>query len=169
MASTPFPEGWPTDRLVFFSPRDIRIPEVLAAVLRSAQHSVRVNMFGFDDNTLDLILHGKATNPNIYFQMSLDSSQAAGVHEKVLVAPWASAIGTTVTVGRSVKHAISHLKVAVVDGLYVVSGSTNWSVGGEQAQDNELLVQRSPLVATRYSAILDVNHAEMQKQMAAKP
>jgi len=37
MASTPFPEGWPTDRLVFFSPRDIRIPEVVAAVQMSAQ------------------------------------------------------------------------------------------------------------------------------------
>lgn len=100
--------------------------------------------------------------------MSLDSSQAAGVHEKVLVAPWASAMGTSVAVGRSVKHAISHLKVAVVDGLYVVGGSTNWSLGGATAQDNELVVQRSPLVAARYSAILDVNHSEMLKQMSAK-
>ena len=168
MASTPFPEGWPTDRLVFFSPRDTRVPDVLAAVLSSAQHSVRVNVYGYDMPTLDTILHAKAADPNIYFQMSLDSSQAAGVHEKVLVAPWASSLGTTVAIGRSVKHAISHLKVAVIDGLYVVSGSTNWSVGGAQAQDNELVVQLSPLVATRYSAILDINHCAMLAQMQAK-
>lgn len=168
MASTPFPEGWPTDRLVYFSPRDVRIPDVLAAVLSSAQHSVRVNIYGYDDERVDEILHGKAADPDLYFQMNLDSSQAGGVHERALVAPWASAMGTTVAVGRSVRGAISHLKVAVVDGLYVISGSTNWSDGGESKQDNALTVERSPLIAARYSAVLDLNHTAMLRQMAAK-
>ena len=167
MASTPFPDGWPDDRLVYFSPRDVHIPDVLAAVLSSAQHSVRVNMYGYDSEPLDKVLHEKAADPNIYFQMSLDSSQAAGTHERVLLAAWSKALGTSVATGRSVKHAISHLKVAVIDGLYVLGGSTNWSASGEGAQDNELVVQRSPLVAARYSALLDINHAEMLRQMAA--
>jgi phosphatidylserine/phosphatidylglycerophosphate/cardiolipin synthase-like enzyme len=167
-AAGPFPHGWPTDRYVFFSPRDTGVHHAIADVIGSAQHSIRVNMFGYDDDDVDAALHGKAADPNVFFQMSLDSSQAGGVHERALLAPWAAAMGTTVAVGRSEKHAISHLKVAVVDGLFTISGSTNWSTSGEQQQDNELVIQRDPLVAARYSAVLDINHAEMLKQMAAK-
>lgn len=166
-ASTPFPAGWPDDRYIFFSPRDLHVEDAIAAVLSSAQHSVRVNMYGYDSQRLDAILQTKAADPDIYFQMSLDKTEAGGVHERALLEPWASAIGTTVAVGQSVRHAISHLKVAVVDGMYVASGSTNWSLSGESKQDNELVVQRSPLVAARYSAVLDINHREMLRQMAA--
>lgn len=167
LADQPFPHGWPPDRYVFFSPRDVRIPDVIAAVLQAAQHSVRVNMYGYDSPDLDAILRDKAADPDIYFQMSLDKVEAGGVHERELLKLWAPAVGTTVAVGQSVKHAISHLKIAVIDGLYIVSGSTNWSVTGETKQDNELIVQRNPLVAARYSAILDINHREMLRQMAA--
>lgn len=101
--------------------------------------------------------------------MSLDKSQAGGIHEKVLVAPWANALGTSIAIGTSIRHAISHLKVAIIDGLYVISGSTNWSTSGETLQDNELIIHRSPTIAARYGAILDMNHAAMLKAMAARP
>jgi hypothetical protein len=161
--------GFPPDMRVFFSPRDTCVPLVLEKIVGAAQSSVKVNMYGYDDDNLDAILHSKAAEPGFCFQMSLDKSQAGGVHEKALVAPWASSFGTSVAVGQSVKHAISHLKVAVVDGLYVISGSTNWSSSGETKQDNELVVHRNVAVAAKYAAILDVNHAAMLGQMAAKP
>ena len=166
--AAPFPHGWPADEFLFFSPRDPGVHGALAAVLGSAQLSVKVNMYGYDDDKLDGILREKASHPDITFQMSLDSSQAGGVHERALLAPWATSVGTSVAVGRSAKKAISHLKVAVIDGLYTISGSTNWSASGEGQQDNELRISRNPFVAARYSAVLDLNHSEMLRQMAAK-
>lgn len=158
--------GWPEDVRAFFSPRDVCVPLVLASIIGSAQNSVKVNMYGYDDDRLDAILHAKAAEPGFCFQMSLDKSQSKGVHEKALVAPWASSEGTSVAVGTSIKHAISHLKVCIVDGLYVIGGSTNWSTSGETKQDNELIIQRSATIAARYGAILDANHAAMLQQMS---
>ena len=158
--------GWPDDVRSFFSPRDSCVPIVLEQLIGAARLSVKVNMYGYDDDKLDSILHAKAAQPGFCFQMSLDKSQAGGVHERALVAPWANSLGTTVAVGTSIKNAISHLKVAIVDGLYVISGSTNWSTSGETLQDNELVIHRSDRVAARYGAVLDANHASMLLQIA---
>lgn len=158
---------WPSDTRSFFSPRDTCVPLVLERLVGSAQDSIKVNMYGYDDDRLDEILHAKAAEHGFCFQMSLDKSQAGGVHEKALASTWSQSLGTSVAVGQSIKHAISHLKVCVVDGLYVISGSTNWSVSGETKQDNELVVHRNAGMAARYSAVLDVNHAAMLQQMTA--
>jgi phosphatidylserine/phosphatidylglycerophosphate/cardiolipin synthase-like enzyme len=160
-----FPDGWPTDRYSFFSPVD-DVHGALIDVISSAQHCVMVNLYGYDDNEIDAILHSKAAAASMTFLMNLDKSQAGGIHEKVLLAPWASAEGTSVAVGTSVKRAISHLKVCVVDHQFVIGGSTNWSLSGESAQDNELLIQNAPVVAGVYESILLHNHVEMLRQMA---
>jgi phosphatidylserine/phosphatidylglycerophosphate/cardiolipin synthase-like enzyme len=70
------------------------------------------------------------------------------------------AIGTS-----SVHNAISHLKIVIVDGVYTVKGSTNWSLSGEQQQDNELSLSRNAVIAAETRAILDLNHDFMLKQM----
>lgn len=75
------------------------------------------------------------------------------------------AMGTSIAVGTSSKHAISHLKVLIVDGLYVVTGSTNWSLGGEEKQDNELAVMRSAVVAAAFRTKLDIDHDFMLAAM----
>ena len=50
-------------------------------------------------------------------------------------------------------------------GVYTVKGSTNWSLSGEQQQDNELSLSRNAVVAAETRAILDLNHDFMLKQM----
>ena len=62
-------------------------------------------------------------------------------------------------------NAISHLKIVIVDGVYTVKGSTNWSLSGQQQQDNELTLSRNAVVAAETRAILDLNHDFMLKQM----
>src|SRR5258708_28640798 len=100
--------------------------------------------------------------------MSLDRSQASGAHEKQILATWANdSFGNSIAIGTSSVHnAISHLKIVIVDGVYTVKGSTNWSLSGEQQQDNELSLSRSAVVAAETRAILDLNHDFMLKQMA---
>jgi phosphatidylserine/phosphatidylglycerophosphate/cardiolipin synthase-like enzyme len=161
-----FLDGYPDDQRTFFAPRD-DIHGLLVALLASAQHSIAVNMFGYDDDELNRIIQGKLADERIYVQMSLDRSQASNAHEKQILASWDNnAFGNSIAIGTSSVHnAISHLKIVIVDGVYTVKGSTNWSLSGEQKQDNELSLSRNAVIAAETRAILDLNHDFMLKQM----
>ena len=138
------------------------------AVLQTARHSIVCNHYGYDDDDADAVIRSKMQDEHVYVQMSLDKSQAGGVHERTLLAKWPTdCMGTSVAIGQSAHHAISHLKVCIVDGVYTISGSTNWSLAGEQKQDNELLLSCDPVRAAEFRAALDINHDVMLKQMAA--
>jgi phosphatidylserine/phosphatidylglycerophosphate/cardiolipin synthase-like enzyme len=162
-----FLDGYPSEQRSFFSPRD-SIHPLLASLIAGAQHSLVLNMYGYDDEELDGLIREELGSKHVYVQTSLDKSQAGGVHEKVLLAKWDNdAFGNSIAIGTSeVKHAISHLKVLIVDGVYTVTGSTNWSISGESEQDNQLTVSRNAVVASELRAILDLNHDWMLKQMA---
>jgi phosphatidylserine/phosphatidylglycerophosphate/cardiolipin synthase-like enzyme len=101
--------------------------------------------------------------------MSLDRSQSkSGKTERQILAAWDNDyFGNSIAIGTSSKHAISHLKMVIIDGIYTIKGSTNWSLGGEQKQDNELTVCNNAVVAAEARAVLDRNHDFMLKQMAA--
>jgi phosphatidylserine/phosphatidylglycerophosphate/cardiolipin synthase-like enzyme len=162
-----FLDGYPEEQRSFFSPRDPVHP-LLASLLDSAQHSLVLNMYGYDDDELDELIREKLDSEHVYVQMSLDKSQAGGVHEKVLLEKWSNTgFGNSIAIGTSsVHHAISHLKVLIVDGVYTVTGSTNWSISGESEQDNQLTLSRNAVVASELRAVLDLNHDWMLKQMA---
>jgi phosphatidylserine/phosphatidylglycerophosphate/cardiolipin synthase-like enzyme len=162
-----FLDGYPSDERTFFAPRD-DVHGLLVALLGTAQHSIVVNMFGYDDDELNKIIQAKLADEHVFVQMSLDRSQAAGVHEKQILARWSNnAFGNSIAIGTSSVHnAISHLKIVIVDGVYTVKGSTNWSLSGEQQQDNELTLSRNAVIAAETRAILDLNHDFMLKQMA---
>jgi phosphatidylserine/phosphatidylglycerophosphate/cardiolipin synthase-like enzyme len=92
--------------------------------------------------------------------LTLDSSQASGVHERTLLTNEAFPI-SSVAVGRSEKGAIMHLKEIVIDGVILVTGSTNWSTGGEDLQDNQLTVEINPYAAAAATARIGAIHANM--------
>lgn len=162
-----FLDGYPPDQRTFFSPRD-DIHPMLASLLAGAQHSLVLNMYGYDDDELDGIIRAKLDEAHVYVQMSLDKSQAGGKHEKAILSQWSNEeFGNSIAIGTSSKrHAISHMKVLVVDGVYTVTGSTNWSISGESEQDNQLTLSRNAVVAAEMRAVLDLNHDWMLKQMA---
>jgi len=162
-----FLDGYPDDQRTFFAPRD-NIHALLVALIGSAQHSIVVNMFGYDDDELNKIIQAKLADQTVYVQMSLDRSQSLGAHEKQILASWANdGFGNSIAIGTSSLHnAISHLKIVIVDGVYTVKGSTNWSLAGEQQQDNELTLSRNAVIASETRAVLDLNHDFMLKQMA---
>jgi phosphatidylserine/phosphatidylglycerophosphate/cardiolipin synthase-like enzyme len=162
-----FLDGYPPDQRTFFSPRDSVHP-MLASLIDGAQHSLVLNMYGYDDDELDEIIRRKLSEEHVYVQMSLDKSQAGGKHEKEILAKWSNEeFGNSIAIGTSsVGHKISHLKVLIVDGVYTVTGSTNWSLSGEGEQDNQLTVDRNAVIAAETRAVLDLNHDWMLKQMA---
>ena len=167
-----FPDDYPTDRRTFFAPVD-DVHGALLAVLSSATKSVSVAMYGWDDDELQQVILDKMREDGVVAQITLDSSQAGGKHEAALLATWLdpadpTPLSSVVSIGRSEHGAIMHLKAVVVDGEWCVTGSTNWSDGGESKQDNQLTVTRSRAEAFELQHRLDGIHLAQLQAAAAK-
>ena len=122
------------DLHLFFVGRD-DVHEILKYILSRVSISLYLNMFGYDDDELNHILIMKALDPSITMLITLDKSQAGGVHEAALIAADKAfnlaAYNTHFVVGESSTNQISHTKGFVADGLIACEGSTNWSTSGE--------------------------------------
>src|ERR1700692_2694499 len=66
---------------LFYVGRD-DVHDILKYILSRASVSLYMNMFGFDDDELNDILMTQAQDPSITMVITLDKSQAGGVHEK---------------------------------------------------------------------------------------
>lgn len=162
------PGAYPANLRTFYPPYD-DVHGVLKAVIGSTVSSLVVAMYGYDDDELAAMIAALLDNPQVYCQISLDKSQAGGVHEAALLAKYKNEMtGNSVTIGTSEKSAIMHRKMAIVDGLWRISGSTNWSMSGETLQDNELTIVYDAAVCAEARPILDIEHDHMLQQMAAR-
>lgn len=159
-AAMPFAPGWPDDEITLYAPVD-NVHGALVALIGSAVTSLVVAMYGYDDDELAKVILERLADPACFVQLTLDSSQAGGVHEAKLLAADAMP-SNSVAIGRSRKGAIMHLKTGVIDGTDVFEGSTNWSGSGESLQENQLTVRRSLPRAARARANIDLIHTHMR-------
>lgn len=167
---------------LFFVGRD-DVHEILKHVLKRVTVSLYLNMFGYDDNELNDIIMEKVKDPAITVLITLDKSQAGGVHEKALLdADKASpdglaAFNSHFVIGQSATHQISHTKGFVADGKVGGEGSTNWSDSGEgtgvflvkrpdgfKAQNNTQTIFTDPDSINRFQTELIAEHMTAQSQ-----
>lgn len=159
---------YPGDSRRFYSPID-NVHGVLTDLVKSCRQSLVLSMFGYDDDELAGLIDGILKTPNIYAQITLDKSQAGGVHERAILAKYKSEMaGNTVAIGTSEHGAIIHRKMMIVDGIWLVTGSTNWSTSGESDQDNELTVIKSAIVCAEARHILDLSHTKALQDQAKR-
>ena len=168
---------------LFYVGRD-DVHDILKYVLSRVSVSLYLNMFGFDDEELNDILMAKAKDPHVTMMITLDKSQAGGVHEKkllnadVLADP--TKFNTYVVIGQSATHQISHTKGFVADSRVAGEGSTNWSVSGEgtfvvkglpggkgyKAQNNTQSIITDPDTVSRFQSELIAEHMAARMQSA---
>lgn len=166
--ATPVDVGYPANMRTFYSPED-DVHGVLKALLSSVKSSLVLAMYGYDDDELAALVDGLLKNPLIHCQITLDQSQAGGEHEKALLTKYgAEMAGNSVAIGTSEKGDIMHRKMIIVDGVIRVTGSTNWSLAGEQKQDNELTVLFDAVAAAEGRRVLDLEHTKALTQMNKK-
>lgn len=161
-----FPPGYSAVSRTFYSPVD-DVHGALVDLVSSASISLVIAMYGFDDDEIAQLIHDKIAVPGLFVQLSFDGTQAAGTHEKALLAK-CDYPATSVAYGHSEKSAIMHMKMFIVDGLYLADGSTNLSVSGETKQDNQLTIISDPLACVKARTRADTIHDSMLQQMAAK-
>lgn len=182
------PEGVLTpgfgDHYLFFVGRD-DVHSILLELIQKETLEFDMNMFGYDDQGLNDAILNLFKNPNVFVQISLDKSQAAGAHEKAIIdadqAKDPKDFSSSFTILESATHQISHTKggVLVSQGIWF-EGSTNWSASGEgtgislkadvknpsgwKAQNNTLLVSTNPVGLLRFKTQLKVEHQIGLKQ-----
>lgn len=160
--TTPVVAGYPVNFRRFYAPVD-QVKPALAYILAAAQHSLIISMYGFDDPDLADIIKQKLADENVFVQLTLDKSQAAGAHEKLLLEK-ENYPASSIAIGTSEHHRIIHMKLFVVDSLFTVAGSTNLSVSGETLQDNEMTVHQDPFVAAEATNRLNHLHAYVAQE-----
>lgn len=166
---------------LFYVGRD-DVHEILKHVLSRVSISLYLNMFGFDDEELNDILWSLATDPSVTMLITLDKSQAGGVHERKLldsdIAKDPARFSTHFVLGQSVTHQISHTKGFVADGRVGGEGSTNWSASGEgtfvvkgkaggpgyKAQNNTQSIFTDPDTISRFQTELIAEHMAARAQ-----
>ena len=174
------------DFRLFYVGRD-DVHDILKYVFGRASTSIYLNMFGFDDEELNDILMAKVADPHVAMLITLDRSQAGGVHEaRLLDADRKSALAafnTHFVIGQSATRQISHTKGFVIDSKIGGEGSTNWSTSGEgtfvvkggvgvsgpggpgySAQNNTQTIFTDPDAVARFQAELIAEHLVAQKQ-----
>src|SRR5579859_8308452 len=169
---------------LFYVGRD-NVHEILRHVLSRVTVSLYLNMFGYDDDELNELVMGIAHDPNITCLITLDKSQAGGVHERRLLdsdsAKDPVAFNTHFVIGQSATHQISHTKGFVADGKVGGEGSTNWSASGEgtfvvkgqaggpgyKAQNNTQSIFTDLDTISRFTAELIAEHMAAQTQSKA--
>jgi phosphatidylserine/phosphatidylglycerophosphate/cardiolipin synthase-like enzyme len=159
------PVKWPAGIRVLSVPID----EVRAAVshcIGAARHSLFVAMFTVSDIALGHVLAQKATELGAGFGLATDATEAQGQHNQSVLALLPPG---SYTVGTSEKGDYMHLKDAVIDSRFVLTGSTNWSVSGQTTEDNTLVVSDSPRLAAIYTARIQAVIAWQRAHPAPAP
>jgi hypothetical protein len=113
---------------LFYVGRD-DVHDILKYLLLRVSTSLYLNMFGYDDGELNDQCMRCAREPTITTVVTLDKSQAGGIHEKAILASDVSkdtaAFNAHFAIGQSATSQISHTKGGVLDGKVGFEGSTN--------------------------------------------
>lgn len=150
----------PTAVQVWFSPKG-GCTEAVVATINGAKKSVRVQAYSFTSAPIaEAVVN--AHKRGIDVQVVLDKSQRT---EKYSSADFLTNAGVPTFI--DAKHAIAHNKIIIVDGLFVLTGSFNFTKSAEEKNAENLLLITDAELAVTYLANWQ-EHREHSERYEAK-
>src|SRR5437879_4799005 len=96
--ASPVDPAYPDWLRTFYSPVD-DVHGVLKTLIDRTQKSLVLAMYGFDDDELADSVARRLADTGIYCQITLDKSQAGGMHEKALIDKYHMLDSNSVAIG----------------------------------------------------------------------
>jgi phosphatidylserine/phosphatidylglycerophosphate/cardiolipin synthase-like enzyme len=143
------------DTRVYFSPFG-GCTDAVEASLLLAKSNVLVQAYSFTSAPIAKALVD-AKKRGVDVQVVLDKSQRT---EQYTSATFLANEGVPVFIDDS--HRIAHNKVMVIDGETVITGSFNFTKSAEEANAENLLIIKDPLLAQKYAANWQAHRAHSQ-------
>jgi phosphatidylserine/phosphatidylglycerophosphate/cardiolipin synthase-like enzyme len=141
---------------VWFSPKG-GCTEAVVKEIDAAQRTVLVQAYSFTSAPIAKALVD-AHKRGVDIKVVLDKSQRG---EKYSSADFVLHAGIPIWI--DAKHAIAHNKIMIIDGATVITGSFNFTRNAEQNNAENLLVIRSPELATKYASNWDAHLEHSEK------
>lgn len=136
------------DVYTWFAPED-GVPPKVIRVLRSAQRSIHFMAFSFTDTAIGgtmIAMHRKGVTVEGVVE-TRNAGGAGGQMQRL------SAAGVTVLPDGNTY--VMHHKVIVVDGLWTITGSYNFTASGANENDENVLIIKSAAVARQFEREYD--------------
>lgn len=129
------------DTKVYFSPLD-NCSDIIVREIGKATKSVDVAIFGFTDKAIaDSLVLAKKRGVKVYvYRDRLQSKES----KQKAINKYMADNGIPVQIKQT--GILMHMKMLIVDGSTVVTGSYNWSEGAKK-QDNDLIICDAPCPA----------------------
>ena len=126
---------------IHFSPEE-RLDSIDAALIATAKNSIDLASYALTDPiVLDAL--NDAERRGVVIRIVLDPRER---HDFVKLGD----LSDNVRIKRG--GPFMHLKAYAIDGMVLRSGAANFSTSGENAQDNDLIVIRDPIAASKFEA-----------------
>jgi phosphatidylserine/phosphatidylglycerophosphate/cardiolipin synthase-like enzyme len=129
----------------YFSPED-DIPPKIIRFLRAAKRSIHFMAFSFTDSEIGDVLIERA-RAGIDVEGVVEKRGADGKGGEFPVLQKAG-----IPVLKDGNNYVMHHKVFIIDGLWIITGSYNFSASGATSNDENLLVIKSEAVARKFEA-----------------
>ena len=129
---------------VFFSPKG-GCTQAIVRELRAARQSILVQAYSFTSAPIAAALV-EAARRGVLIEVVLDKSNRTGKYSS---ADFVAHAGIPTWLDE--RHAIAHSKVMILDEATVITGSFNFTKAAEESNAENLLILRSPELASRYT------------------
>jgi len=141
---------------VYFSPKG-GCTEAVVKEIDAAKTKILVQAYSFTSAPIAKALVD-AHRRGVDVRVILDKSQRG---EKYSSADFVQHAGIPIWI--DAKHQIAHNKIMIIDGATVITGSFNFTKNAEQNNAENLLVLRSPELATKYASNWDAHLEHSEK------